>query len=123
MNRNKKLLAGIQPVCRDTAMLCPYCTLVIRETLYFINCNKPMLSYLNLPEIFYLGVYQPLTGECEADFDFTEYRSRIWELKNCDKPYSCHFYLVIQQALYICYYASLERQALENLYYFSSLLI
>lgn len=41
-----------------------------------------MVSYLNLPEIFYLGVYQPLTGECEGDFDFTEYTSRIWDLKN-----------------------------------------
>jgi hypoxanthine-guanine phosphoribosyltransferase len=43
-----------------------------------------MVSYLNLPEIFYLGVYQPLTGECEGDFDFTEYTSRIWDLKNCN---------------------------------------
>jgi hypoxanthine-guanine phosphoribosyltransferase len=43
-----------------------------------------MVSYLNLPEIFYLGVYQPFTGECEGDFDFTEYTSRILELKNCN---------------------------------------
>ncbi len=43
-----------------------------------------MVSYLNLPEIFYLGVYQPLTGECEGDFDFTEYTSRILSLKNCN---------------------------------------
>jgi hypoxanthine phosphoribosyltransferase len=43
-----------------------------------------MVSYLNLPEIFYLGVYQPFTGECEGDFDFTEYTSRIWDLKNCN---------------------------------------
>lgn len=42
-----------------------------------------MLSYRNLPDIFYLGVYQPLTGECEGDFDFTEYRSMIWDLKKC----------------------------------------
>lgn len=42
-----------------------------------------MVNYLNLPEIFYLGVYQPLTGECEGDFDFTEYTSRILNLKNC----------------------------------------
>ena len=42
-----------------------------------------MVSYLNLPEIFSLGVYQPLTGECEGDFDFTEYTSRILALKNC----------------------------------------
>lgn len=39
------------------------------------------MSYLNLPDIFYLGVYQPLTGECEGDFDFTEYTSKIWDLK------------------------------------------
>jgi hypoxanthine phosphoribosyltransferase len=43
-----------------------------------------MISYLNLPEIFYLGVYQPSTGECEGDFDLTEYTSRIWDLKKCD---------------------------------------
>ena len=43
-----------------------------------------MVSYLNLPEIFYLGVYQPLTGECEGDFDFIEYTSRILDLKNCN---------------------------------------
>lgn len=43
-----------------------------------------MVSYLNLPEIFYLGVYQPLTGECEGDFDFTEYTSRVLDLKNCN---------------------------------------
>lgn len=43
-----------------------------------------MLSYLNLPDIFYLGVYQPLTGECEGYFDFTEYSSGILALKNCD---------------------------------------
>ena len=42
-----------------------------------------MINYLNLPEILYLGVYQPLTGECEGDFDFTEYTSRIWNLKKC----------------------------------------
>jgi hypoxanthine phosphoribosyltransferase len=42
-----------------------------------------MVSYLNLPEIFYLGVYQPSTGECEGDFDFTEYTSIILDLKNC----------------------------------------
>ena len=41
-----------------------------------------MINYLNLPDIFYLGVYQPLTGECEGDFDFTEYTSIIWDLKN-----------------------------------------
>ncbi|HEY9609310.1 phosphoribosyltransferase [Allocoleopsis sp.] len=43
-----------------------------------------MVSYLNLPEIFYLGVYQPSTGECEGDFDFTEYTSRLLNLKNCN---------------------------------------
>lgn len=43
-----------------------------------------MVSYLNLPEIFYLGVYQPFTGECEGDFDCTEYTSRILKLKNCN---------------------------------------
>lgn len=43
-----------------------------------------MVSYLNLPEIFYLGVYQPSTGECEGDFDCKEYRSRIRDLKKCN---------------------------------------
>jgi hypoxanthine-guanine phosphoribosyltransferase len=50
-----------------------------------------MVSYLNLPEIFYLGVYQPSTGECEGDFDFTEYTSRIWNLKNCNSLVIEHF--------------------------------
>jgi predicted amidophosphoribosyltransferase len=43
-----------------------------------------MISYENLPEIFYLGVYQPCTREYEADFDFTKYTSRIWDLKKCN---------------------------------------
>jgi hypothetical protein len=37
-----------------------------------------MVSYENLPEVLYLGIYQPLTGECE-DFDFTWYSSKIEE--------------------------------------------
>jgi predicted amidophosphoribosyltransferase len=42
-----------------------------------------MVSYENLPEVFYLGIYQPLTGECE-DFDFTWYSSKILDLKDCE---------------------------------------
>lgn len=43
-----------------------------------------MLSYQNLPDIFYLGVYQPLTGDYEGYWDFTEYSSGILDLKNGD---------------------------------------
>jgi hypoxanthine phosphoribosyltransferase len=42
-----------------------------------------MVTYANLPEIFYLGVYEPITGECD-DLDFTWYRSKIWNLKHCE---------------------------------------
>lgn len=43
-----------------------------------------MLSYQNLPDIFYLGVYQPLNGEYEGYWDFTGYSSGIRDLKNGD---------------------------------------
>lgn len=43
-----------------------------------------MLSYQNLPDIFYLGVYQPLRGDYEGYWDFTEYSSGIRYLKNGD---------------------------------------
>ena len=42
-----------------------------------------MVSFENLPEIFYQGVYQPSRGECN-DFDFTGYSLRILSLKNCE---------------------------------------
>jgi hypoxanthine phosphoribosyltransferase len=42
-----------------------------------------MISYENLPETFYLGVYQPMTGECD-NFNFTQYSSGIWDLKKCE---------------------------------------
>ena len=42
-----------------------------------------MVNFENLPEIFYLGVYQPSSGECD-DFDFTEYSSGIRDLKKCE---------------------------------------
>ncbi|MBW4544086.1 MAG: hypothetical protein KME25_06545 [Symplocastrum torsivum CPER-KK1] len=42
-----------------------------------------MVSYDNLPEIFYLGVYQPMTGDCD-NFDFTQYSSGIRDIKDCD---------------------------------------
>jgi hypoxanthine phosphoribosyltransferase len=42
-----------------------------------------MVSFENLPEIFYLGVYQPSSGECD-DFDFIGYSSEILSLKNCE---------------------------------------
>jgi len=39
-----------------------------------------MVSFENLPETFYLGVYQPLDCECD-EFDFTEYSSGILDVK------------------------------------------
>jgi len=39
-----------------------------------------MVTYENLPETFYLGVYEPRTGECD-DLGFTQYSSGIWDLK------------------------------------------
>lgn len=48
-----------------------------------INCtHNVMLSYLSLPDIFYLGVYSPLNGGCEVYFE--EYSSAILDIKNCN---------------------------------------
>jgi predicted amidophosphoribosyltransferase len=42
-----------------------------------------MVSYENLPEVFYLGVYQPLNGGCD-NFDFRGYSSGIRDIKDCE---------------------------------------
>jgi hypoxanthine phosphoribosyltransferase len=42
-----------------------------------------MVSYENLPEVFYLGVYQPFNGGCD-NFDFRGYSSGIRDIKDCD---------------------------------------
>ena len=42
-----------------------------------------MVSFKNLPETFYLGVYQPLDCECD-EFDFREYSLGILALKDCE---------------------------------------
>jgi len=42
-----------------------------------------MVTYANLPDIFYVGVYEPMTGEGD-DLGFTPYSAGIWDIKNCE---------------------------------------
>lgn len=58
-----------------------------------------MLSYQNLPETFYLGVYRPLTGEYEGYWDFTGYSSGILDLKNGDSLAINYFFDCIHSNL------------------------